>query len=479
MNGDAQVSRCRLRPGTAAALAVALTAGCAVGPDYVKPELATPTGWSASADGVHAASPELAAWWKGFGDPVLEAVVERVLASNSDLNLAGAKLREVRASREMTTSAERPRIDAQGSVRRLRDNKPPAPPEGVVGSWFQTGFDAGWEVDLFGGVRRAAEAADAEVGAAAEDRGAVRVSILGEAARTYVEVRGLQRRLALTARSVSAERETLELIEGRLRAGLASEFDADRARAHLAATEAQVPALEATLGRAVHRLGVLAGEGPGALAELLGTEGPIPTPRADVGIGLPSELLSRRPDLRRAERELAAATARVGVATADLYPRFSITGSFGFQSGHFRDFSDWSARIWSVGPSFRWPIFDAGRVRANVRVQDARLEQARLRYEKALLAALEEVESALLSYGKEEDRRRSLEEAVGATERAARTASALYASGLADFLSVLDAQRSLYAAEQEATTSQAAASSQLVALYKALGGGWQSAGVEP
>lgn len=458
-------------------LAAPLAAGCAVGPDYVRPELAAPAGWSAAAAAVNPApAPDLARWWRGFGDPALDGLVNQALAANLDLRLAGARLAEARAARGVSAAAEWPRVDVQAGARRLRDNKPPAPLEGIVSSWFQGGFDAGWELDLFGGVRRSVEAADADLGAAAEDRNAVLVSVLGELARAYVELRGLQGQLALARRTAEAERETLAVTEARLRAGLASEFDVDRARAHLAATEAQVPTLEAGVGRAAHRLGVLLGRGPGAAPELAVSEGRIPEPRAEVGVGLPSELLSRRPDLRRAERELAAASARVGVATSDLYPRFSLTGSFGFQSGHFRDFSDWSARVWSVGPAVRWPIFDAGRVRANVRVQDARLDQARLRYEKALLTALEEVENALLSYGKEEARRRSLKEAAASGERALETANALYASGLGDFLQVLDAQRSLYAARAQLTASEAAGATQLVALYKALGGGWEEAG---
>jgi NodT family efflux transporter outer membrane factor (OMF) lipoprotein len=458
-------------------LVAALAGGCAVvGRNYVKPEMKTPAAWSSAPERTAAGSaPDLASWWRAFADPTLDSLVDRAVAENLDMRLAEARVREARAQRGITAAGEWPKADLNGTARRLRDNAPPAPPDGIVTPYYQAGFDASWELDLFGGVRRAVEAADADLGAAEEERRSVLVTLLAEVARNYVDVRSLQRQLVVARENIGAQQEALKVARVRLDAGLASEFDVTRAEAQLAAFQAQVPSLEASLRRTQYRLAVLVGQEPGALVDSLSVEGPIPAPPPEVSVGLPSDLLRRRPDVRRAERELAAATARVGVAESDLFPRFSLTGTFGFQSGNFQDFSNWSSRIWSVGPAVRWPLFDAGRIRSNVRVQDERQGQALLRYEKAFLTALEDVDGALVSYGKEEERRRSLADAAAANGRALETASSLYTAGLAEYLQVLDAQRSLYATQLQLAQSEAAVSTDLVALYKALGGGWAAA----
>ncbi|MBI5014575.1 MAG: efflux transporter outer membrane subunit [Deltaproteobacteria bacterium] len=455
-------------------LAAALAAGCtAVGRTYVKPALEAPASWTSTPE--HTASggaPDLATWWKAFGDPTLDALIDRAAAANLDLRVAQARVREARALRGISAAAQWPKVDAGATAQRLRDNLPPAPPDGIVTPYYQAGFDAAWELDLFGGVRRGVEAADADLGATVEEGRGVLVTVLAEVARNYVEARGLQRQLAVARETAGAQRETVRVTRARLEAGLSSEFDATRAEAQLAAFDAQIPALDSSLQRALHRLAVLLGQEPGALTASLSTPGPIPAPPPGVQVGLPSDLLLRRPDVRRAERDLAAATARIGVAEADLFPRLSLTGSFGFQSGTFEEFSAWSSRIWSFGPAVRWPLFEGGRVRANIRVQNARQEQALLRYERALLAAVEDVDNALVSYGNEERRRRSLADAVAASGRALATADALYGAGLSEYLQVLDAQRSLHAAQLQLVQSETSVASSLVGLYKALGGGW-------
>ncbi|MBI5441994.1 MAG: efflux transporter outer membrane subunit [Deltaproteobacteria bacterium] len=457
-------------------LSSAFLTACAVGPAYVRPEPAAPAEWSQTVTKASRDSSALREWWKSFGDAKLNELIERAAGSSLELKIAQARVREARALRAVAAGAELPRLTAGVEFDRTRrsghnPNLPPGAP--TVVNLFQTSFDASWEIDLFGGTKRAVEAADAELGASVEDLRAAYVTLFGEIARNYVEVRGFQRRLAVARRNLEGQKETLAVTRSRLEAGLAPDFDVDRASAQVSTIEAQIPPLEVSLQRAVHRLAVLLGQEPGSLNELLLDEAPIPAPPPELQVGLPSDLLERRPDVRRAERAVAAATARVGAATADLYPRFSLAGGFGFQSGRLEDLALASSRFWSFGPALRLPLFQGGRIRANIEVQNERQAQALLAYEKAFLSALEEVENALAAYGKEEARRRALVEAVAAHERAFATAGALYSSGLTDFLQVLDAQRSLLAAQSQLAESEAAAVSGLVALYKALGGGWE------
>ena len=462
-------------PWRAVALAVLLGGCTIVGKDYRAPALPTPAAWTETEPGVAAGQAlELARWWTVFQDPVMDSLMENAASANLDLRLAEARVREARAQRGVVAAGEWPRANAGAVYRRSRDNLPPAPPEGAIGSVYQAGFDATWEIDVFGGVRREVEAADAAVDAAVAEFRSVLVTLFGEVARNYVDLRGFQRQLSVNRDNIGAQQEALAITRARLSAGLTTEFDVTRAEAQLATTESQIPSLEASLRRTLHRLAVLLGREPGALVELLSPEAPIPAPPPQVQVGLPSDLLRRRPDVRRAERELAAATALIGVAEADLFPRFSLTGFFGLQTRHFDDLADWSSRIWSIGPRVRWPIFDAGRIRSNIQVQNEREILALTRYEKALLTALEDVENALVSYGREDVRRRSLATAASANARALETVHGLYRAGLTEYLQVLDVQRSLYVTQTLLVQSEAALSSNLVALYKALGGGWEN-----
>jgi NodT family efflux transporter outer membrane factor (OMF) lipoprotein len=334
------------------------------------------------------------------------------------------------------------------------------------------GFDAGWEIDVFGGVRRDKEAALAQVQAAEEGRRDVLVTLLADVARNYVELRAAQRQLEILDETLRSERDTLELAKARLEGGLGTELDVARAEGLVTANAAGRPVLERLARQAIYRLAVLIGKEPGALASELEASGPIPPAPPEVPLALPSELLSRRPDLRRAERELAAATARVGVARADLFPRFSIVGSLGRRSEDAGDLGSGISQFWSIVPRVSWPIFSGGRIRANIRVQDARQEQALRQYEKAVLTALEEVENALSSHTRELRRQESLRSSVAANQRALDLAVDRYTSGLESFLSVLDAQRSVYAAEDQLVQSERNAIVSLIAVYKSLGGGW-------
>jgi NodT family efflux transporter outer membrane factor (OMF) lipoprotein len=339
---------------------------------------------------------------------------------------------------------------------------------------YQTGFDASWELDLFGGTRRAVEGGRAEVAAAEFGRRDALVTLLGEVGRNYVETRGYQRRLAIVHKNIKAQAEALAITRDRFKSGLTSDLDVQQAATLLATTQAEIPTLENQIQTSIHRLSVLLALPPGTLLTELTKESPIPATPPRVPVGLPSDLLCRRPDVQQAERQLAAATARIGVATADLFPKFSLTGAAGFESVSTSDWFTAGSRFWSLGPTVQWRIFDAGRIRANIRVQNARQEQALANYEKAVLNAFEEVEDALVGYAKQQERLRLLADAVHSSQDSLQMANQLYAKGLASFINVLDAERSVYQAEDALAQSDRAVSQNLIALYKALGGGWET-----
>jgi outer membrane protein, multidrug efflux system len=465
-----------------AALALVLFAGCSVGPDYREPKLGVPASWEeAQQKGVDTRSVEMTRWWTTFSDPLLGSLVERAVQSNFDLRIAEARIREARASRAVVAAGAWPTVDILGSYSRIRTSENAlalgtlAPQGGgqLEQDLFKTGFDASWEIDVFGGVRRGVEAADATTAASVESRRDVLVTLLGDVAKNYIDLRGFQRRLAVARANLKAQQDTLELTRIRFQAGLTSDLEVAQAEAQANTTAAQIPTLEASLKQAAYSLDLLLGLAPGALWNDLSNETAIPILPPEVLVGLPSDLLRRRPDIRVAERRLAAATAQVGSAMADLFPKFSLTGLAGLQSISASDWFAGRSRYWSIGPTITWPIFDAGRIRANIEIRNAQQEQALNQYEKTVLAALGDVEKSLVSYSREQVRQRSLAEAVAANRRAVEMANELYIRGLNDFLNVLDTQRSLYAAENDLAQSEATMASNLVALYKALGGGWE------
>ncbi len=469
------------------ALSLAVCA-CAVGPSYTRPAVPVPETWSELQAGQVAAAdrPAIARWWMAFHDPTLEGLVTRAVDGNLDLKIAAARVMEARAARGIATSRALPQIDASAAYSRAQRSEAVPPFNSAAGAsspfgarvqdTFEAGFDASWEIDVFGGVRRDVEAAWAQVQAAEEGRRDVLVTAVAEVARNYVELRGAQRRLEILEATLRSQRDTLDLARVRFDAGLGSELDVTRAEGLLDATASQRPELERLARRAIHALDVLLGREKGALAAALEAPGAVPPLPPEIPSALPSELLSRRPDLRRAERELAAATARIGVATADLFPRFSIVGSFSRRSEDLGDLTSGASQSWALVPGVRWPIFAGGRIRANIRVQEARQEQALLQYEKAVLVAVEEVENALSAYVRERRRQADLGASVGANRRALDLATERYTGGLESFLSVLDAQRSLYAAEDLFVQSQSGSAVDLIAVYKALGGGWEEDG---
>ncbi len=470
--------------GPVACALLAMFAGCTVGPDYSTPPTTTPEDFGRLNDQPQGPSravagpADLAQWWSRLNDPELDALIDRAIASNLDLKLATSRVREARAVRGFVASAQYPTVDATAGYTRSREseNVGPnqlAPQNGDGQDLFQVGFDAGWELDVFGGVRRAVEAADADVQAAEEGRRDVLVTLIAEVARSYVEVRTFQRRLDIARRNVKASQDSVDLSNARFLAGLTGELDVAQARALLQTRLSQIPPLEIGAAVFLHRLGVLLGAEPLALRAELTAVTPIPATPAEVPVGLPSELLRRRPDIRRAERQLAAATARVGAATADLYPRFALTGAFVLQSDQIGTLFDMNSRAWGFTPSMRWNLFDAGRVRSNIAVKDALTEQALTVYEQTVLNSLEETENALVSFAQEQSRRESLTKAVEANTRAVDLANQLYSSGLKDFLNVLASQQQLFESEDQLAQSDRAVTSSLIALYKALGGGWE------
>jgi len=470
---------------TVAILAL-LAGGCAnlpsVGPNYHAPEAKTPAHWNEPlAGGETNSAAATAAWWKNFHDAELDSLITRAVSSNLDLRIAQSRVREARAQYGGASADLWPTVNAAGSYARQRQSQdqpvlgsfPALPSSAFENNVYQAGFDASWEIDVFGGKRRAVEAAKAQLSASEFGQRDVLVTLLGEVARNYVDLRGYQTRLSIANQNIEAQEKTLAITQNRFTNGLATDLDVQQASTVLATTRADVPTLESAIQIATHRVEVLIGQQPGTLQTELAAVAPIPAQPPQVPVGLPSELLLRRPDVSRAERQLAAATANIGVAKSDLFPKFYLTGSLGSESISASDWFTSGSRFWSAGPTVQWRIFDAGRIRANIKVQNARQEQALAAYEQTVLTAFEEVEDNLVLYAKEQVRRRSLQDAVNASQKSLDTANKLYASGLTDFIHVLDAERSLYQAQDALAQSDRTISANLIALYKSLGGGWE------
>jgi NodT family efflux transporter outer membrane factor (OMF) lipoprotein len=476
------MARTHILRGIAAA-AVAAAGGCAVGPDYHPSPARVSAAWSSPpANGltdIAAASPD---WWTSFNDAELDSLIQRAAQSNPDLRVAEAHLRQARAVREMSSSDFWPTLDTSASYARARQSKNqpligamPLPPNFPFEySVYQAGFDASWEIDVFGAKRRALEAATAEWEGSVEARNDALVSILAEVGRNYVELRGDQLRLGIAQRNLKLQEEELELTRARFQGGVATELDVARAAALLAGLRAAVPPLQTAARGAMAGLAVLLGRNPGELVAELSPPAPVPPAPPEVPIGLPSDLLSRRPDVRRAERQLAAETARIGLAKSDWFPKLSLTGDAGMESVSLGKWFEPGSLFWSLGPSLQWRALDFGRVRAEVRAQTAVQEAALATYEKTVLVALQEAENAVTAYAQEQNRRQSLAEAVAENRRSLAMADGLYAGGRVNYLDVLDSRRSLFQSEDQLAVSEQAVSIDLIALYKALGGGWES-----
>ena len=468
----ALLDRCRRGACVAALLAVALGGCAAVGPDYSEPQLAVPAGWSAGTgtDAMDAAL--LARWWHGFGDPVLDRLVADALAANLDLAQARARLREARARRGVAGAALAPSVDASLSGSRSRSSGQSG--SGSTRELYSAGFDASWELDVFGGLRRSVEAAQADLEASVESLSDTRVSLAAEVALNYIDLRTAEQRLAIAEESIASRGENHQIIRWRQQAGLVSELDLAQATTDLESTRAVLPPLRTAVTEAKNRLAVLLGRNPGELESLVHADRPIPLAAAEIVAAIPADTLRQRPDVRVAERRLAAQTARLGEAEAARYPSFRLSGSLGLEALELDALADRDANTRSLFGGITAPVFNAGRIAANIEIQDALVEQARLAYRAAVLAALEEVENALTAVANTDARRAKLAEAAAAARTTLAIAEYRYASGLADFLSVLDAQRTQLSLDEQLAGSTGELARAQIRLYKALGGGWST-----
>jgi len=439
-----------------------------------QPQVEVLNAWTtAPADGVSTDEAQLKEWWRNFHNPQLDKFVAQALSANADLKIATARVIEVRALRGVANSARYPTVEQTDVIAGYRSIlQTPNSAVAVEHGLFQVGFDANWEVDFFGGVRNSVKAATAEAVVAEESRRDTMITVTAEVARNYIVLRGYQRQLEVTNNNINTQRDTRDLTRVRAQAGLATELDVSRAEAQLASTEAAVPELQAEIANSAHRLGVLLGTTPGALLSELQKVEAIPAAGDEVPAGLPAELLRRRPDIRRAEAEILAQAARLKVAQSERYPKFELTGLLGRTATSPGGLTLGLGNFFFGGLGIRLPIFNGGRIRSNIRVEDARLDQAILEYEDTVRQSFGEVENSLPSYEREREEQAKLEQALASNRKAVELSRELYTAGLSDFLSVLEAQRELYKTENDLAQSQARVSTNLVAVYKALGGGW-------
>ncbi|QPJ64364.1 MAG: efflux transporter outer membrane subunit [Candidatus Nitrohelix vancouverensis] len=479
-------------------LAFGLCAGCAtVGPDYVPPETKTPEEFNTKVEqktfeadeaGTERAESEktadelqvpvkrvtaemLSDWWKTLEDPLLSRFVDLAVKGNLDLKLALSRVREERARRGIAQADRFPTIDARGATSRQQTSEESS--TGAATTLYSAGFDASWEVDLFGGIQRSIESAEATVQAREEQLNDTLVTLVSEVALNYIEIRSFQARLEAAESNRKSQEETLQIVQDRLDSGLTTTLTLEQAKYNLESTRSEIPTLKTGIEQAKNGLTVLLGEFPGTFKKELEEFKKVPVTPIDVVVGVPADLLRRRPDVRSAERLLAAQTARIGVATADLYPKLTLFGSVGLESLSASSFFTGPAAAFQIGPKVTWNIFDSGRIRQNIAVQDELQEQALIQYESAVLTAVKDVENALVDYAEEQVRRQSLLKSIESARRAADLSRELYTAGLANFLGVLEAERSLFTFQDQLAISEGRVVSNLIRLFKALGGGWK------
>lgn len=447
-------------------------AACSVGPDFVKPQAALPTQWNASQG-----TPVDRQWWQQLGDPQLTALVERAARANLDVRTASNRLEQSRIGRQVSGAEQLPGVSAQGAYQRERNSEvglnDPSKLEGKAPfELWSSAVDASWEVDLWGHVRRTLEAADAEVALTQAERDGVLLSVTAQTASDYVRLRGVQARLAVARQNLDIARQNQQLTQQRFDNGVTTRLDTANAGAAVATLEAILPPLEAEQARLINAISFLLGAPPGTLQAELQTPKAIPHPAPDVPMGLPSELAQRRPDIQRAEAALHRATAAIGVAKADFYPRLSLGASFGFQALDGSDFGAWNSRDWSYGPSLYLPIFQGGRLTGTLALREHQQQAAAIDYQRTVLAAWHEVDNAMTDYGAEQRHYTALNRAVVDNQQALDMARQRYKEGAIDFLNVLTVQRALLDTQSALVISATQATLDRVQLYKALGGGW-------
>ncbi|RKZ86676.1 MAG: hypothetical protein DRQ39_05430 [Gammaproteobacteria bacterium] len=452
-----------------------LLAGCAaVGPDYKEPEIATPDAWENTIIKEVDSGASLEQWWTIFNDPKLDSLLERAKQANPDLRLAVERIDEARAFSRIAGSNRYPDLNAQASFDRTKVS------ESLGGGLFASnpsntlsvGLASSWEIDVFGRVRRTIEAAEADVDASVEDYRDVMVSLYAQVAIHYVNIRTLQQRIKYAQSNIKSQRETLDIVQFRFDAGLVPKFDVTQSTYNLANTETLIPELIPILERSLNQIAILLGQTPGSLDKELSQDAVIPAPTIDVAFAPPAELLRQRPDIRQAEREVAAQSARIGVATAALYPEFSLTGVLTLGASEFGDLAESSSVGWSFVPGVRWNLFSGGKIEGLIDVEESRTKQAIIRYEKTVLDALAEVETTMVSLNQERLRAEKLSEAVDASQESVELVSTSYLAGLTDFQSLLDSQRSLFNQQDRLVESQGQAVVNFINLNRAFGGGW-------
>ena len=464
---------------------------CLVGPSYHPPKTDVPSAWTGAAPAEQppaaksqptaAAAVDLAKWWRQFGDPKLTSLIEEALQTNYDIQAAEARLRQARALRGVAAGALWPRVTASAAYERISGGT--AGGSGAVFSQerdlFQAGFDAAWEIDVFGGLRRSLESAAANVLAAQENIHDVQVSLISEIALVYTQLRGAQQRLVIARNNLAAQQRTARITRERKSVGFVSALDVANAEAQVATTQSQVPALELAARQSVHALSVLLARPPTDLLQELSEVQPLPMVPGQVEAGSPPDLLRRRPDIRQAEAGLRAATAQIGAAEAELFPKVAVSGTLNWQSGLVRDWFSSINHSWSVGPSASWTAFAGGSLLANVHVQQAGRDQALTAYRQTILIALQDVEDALVALAKDQERRQAISDAAAANRRAVDLSNQLYIQGQTEFINVLDAERSLFASEDALVQADINLVTDVIALYKSLGGGWELSPTEP
>ncbi len=467
-----------MRAKVPAALLTILITGCAVGPDYHPPRASVPASW-VGVTNTHQPSvvtdrpADLARWWQRLGDPTLTSLVEEALKANSSLALAQANLRQARALRDIAAGGFWPSATATAAYQRQ------AGPLYMTGevprNLYETGLDAAWELDFFGGVRRSVESASAGVQAAIENIRDVQVSIAAEVALDYIQLRGNQQQIVTARNNLQVQQHTAEITRKLYTVGFDSGLDMANAESTVATTESQIPVFETAARQSIYALSVLLARPPGDLLERLSPIGKLPAIPQQIPAGLPSDLLRRRPDIRQAEAQLHSATAQIGVAVAQLFPQFSLTGGVTWQSSGLNSWLQSSNRSVFIGPAASWPLFQGGAIVANIRAQEALRDQAFITYQQTVLSALQDAENALIAFTEEQQRYKSLSEAVADDHKAVDLSLLLFREGQTDFLSVLTAERTLYTDDSAFTQSGGNIATDLIALYKALGGGWEEA----
>ncbi len=470
-----RIAAVRRLPPLAAALGTIAMAGCAVGPNYRPPGIPQPEAFIQAGIAGATTNAVEAAWWRSFQDPVLVSLVTRAETNNLDLRLAQARLREARALWTEARFDFFPTVQASGGYQNLQTTiatQPQLDRGGRHNELYQAGFDATWELDLWGRVRRSVEAARATVESVAASRDDLLVSVRAEVAANYFGLRGLEAQLGVARRNATNQADTLKLAEALRDGGQGTQFDVARARSQLNATLSAIPPLEASAEQTRHRLAVLCGQPPAALREELARPStPWTQAQPALAVGDPAELLRRRPDVRAAERTLAAVTARIGIEVADLFPRVTFSGTIGLQANRLAGLSTAGADTWGFGPHLNWAALDLGRVRERIRAADARAEAALAIYQKTVLLALEETENSLVMFGRERERLGLLRESERAGAEAVELARQRYRDGIADFLSVLDAERTLLSLQEQVASSETRNATSLISVYKALAGG--------